>query len=193
MHHPFFMQRTRKSPAPRSRFPRPGAGPAGPPEYICRSRFRYSHLVEKRFQQGKTVIFDTKQRFLLFLALIIARFLQNASIFSHIFGYISVSLVQNVQESVPLRLTVLNPKTFVLDTRIFGVSATSGPRRSEISVFLFLVLALRSRSAQKRKKPRVFSGFFRQRQDFPRPFRRSFRAGGRAAPRGAASKICTHW
>ena len=131
------MQRTRKSPAPRSRFPRPGAGPAGPPEYICRSRFRYSHLVEKRFQQGKTVIFDTKQRFLLFLALIIARFLRNASIFSHIFGYISVSLVQNVQESVPLRLTVFNLKTFVLDTRIFGVPGTSGPRRSEISVFLF--------------------------------------------------------
>ena len=187
------MQRTRKSPAPRSRFPRPGAGPAGPPEYICRSRFRYSHLVEKRFQQGKPVIFDTKQRFLLFLALIIARFLRNASIFSHIFGYISVSFVQNVQKSVPLRLTVLNPRTFVLDTRIFGAPATSGPRRSQISVFLFLVLTLRSRSAQKRKKPRVFSGFFRQRQDFPRPFRRSFRANGWAAPRGAASKICTHW
>lgn len=187
------MQRTRKSPAPRSRFPRPGAGPAGPPEYICRSRFRYSHLVEKRFQQGKTVIFDTKQRFLLFLALIIAQFLRNASIFSHIFGYISVSLVQNVQKSVPLRLAVLNSRTFVLDARIFGVPAASGPRRSEISVFLFLVLALRSRSAQKRKKPRVFSGFFRQRQDFPRPFRHSFRAGEWAAPRGAASKICTHW
>lgn len=186
------MQRTRKSPAPRSRFPRPGAGPAGPPEYICRSRFRYSHLVEN-VSSRETAIFDTKQRFLLFLALIIARFLRNASIFSHIFGYISVSFVQNVQKSVPLRLTVLNPRTFVLDTRIFGVPATSGPRRSEISVFLFLVLALRSRSAQKRKKPRVFSGFFRQRQDFPRPFRRSFRAGGWAAPCGAASKICTHW
>ena len=99
-------------------------------------------LGRKTFPAGKTAIFDTKQRFLLFLALIIARFLRNASIFSHIFGYISVSLVQNVQKSVPLRLTVLNPKTFVLDTRIFGVPATSGPRRSEISVFLFLVLAL---------------------------------------------------
>ncbi len=163
------MQRTRKSPAPRSRFPRPGAGPAGPPEYICRSRFRYSHLVEKRFQQGKTVIFDTKQRFLLFLTLIIARFLRNASIFSHIFGYISVSLVQNVQKSVPLRLTVLNPRTFVLDARIFGVPATSGPRRSEISVFLFLVLALRSRSAQKRKNPGSSPGFSGRGRIFPGP------------------------
>ena len=94
----------------------------------------------KTFPAGKTVIFDTKQRFLLFLALIIAQFLRNASIFSHIFGYISVSLVQNVQKSVPLRLAVLNPRTFVLDARIFGVPAASGPRRSEISVFLFLVL-----------------------------------------------------
>lgn len=123
----------------------------------------------KTFPAGKTAIFDTKQRFLLFLALIIARFLRNASIFSHIFGYISVSLVQNVQESVPLRLTVLNPKTFVLDTRIFGAPATSGPRRSQISVFLFLVLTLRSRSAQKRKNPGSSPGFSGRGRIFPGP------------------------
>lgn len=124
----------------------------------------------KSFPAGKIGIFDTKHRFSLFLALIIARFLRNASIFSHIFGYISANLVQNVQESVPSRPIVLCSRSFVLHSRIFGVRAMSRPRRSKISVFLFLALVSRSRSAQKQKNPGFSLGFSGRGRIFPSLF-----------------------